>query len=1065
MSDTLMRSTKELDALTYNARSVINALNRTVISASSSNGFTVTRAQTPLTLTRPLIYRLFRFYEEWANNGFSKTDNSTTNSFDTILKNHDLIPVTDENGNINTASPTTLSIVVHAKILYLNSNNLANINDNQFWLNLIKQNNNPKLITNSAPIPLNIRTPIFDENMSTTRFLTSESYLFPYSYFALDLLGYSGDGVSHILAGNSWDIDADTYVRISAPEISLGRIDTTSLLKTVARRSGTDSLTFGFDTQARGNNGIAGGLSSIETSPGGIAIGRYAIASNTDSIALGIAPSASGVSSIAIGTNWAVGDLSTAIGGNYNVAGEDIYIFTLQQNGGFRTVSIPGNLTSSYNINDILRLFDFTVTFNNQTQSVFSSPNGDGFPSITANITSVTYDSINNVTIITIDQDINFPITITLPDGVSKPTVDGGSLSIIFKFASNLNVGKWSFVTGINNRSTGEAQTVVGKYNAKVDDALFIVGTGDGIGNSRSNSFVVKTNEVFAYGVTPTSNVDMFLADESYGLNVNKTRSLLKAGVQAVLLSDSGVLLKSGPNYPLAGFSIPSVDSSHLILNGNSAEFNAKTIITIGAGEVDIFNSTSKLSINTNGFILNTPNTTSITSNILNLTSSGAINLSWFKSVGIGSLTLSGQTYGSFATNSNQYSHFIGVVDLSTNPYPAIVITNSYKISNIDRSGFFAVNTVIGYPDTDIDYSTTTGIGDNAGNSKLWLLNLTFKNQKDIGVVPTFEAIQMVWARGAFADEGLYGHIGVRRTSMNSSGTINSGPFGYLAWTSDFTSLTNSLSIMNQNVSPQTANFNITGTGEMGAGLITQIANGGAANLVLNSNYITSGNFLESVNIIAEFGEIFAGKFSFYKIGDFTTGANQTSGMLLTIFNGGEVRNAFSVDNNYAYIYLPKNAQKTPIGGIITVNSTSVNNVSSGETDLHTYTLPANTLYNGNESLEFYNHGLWLGTGNTSKYLTLYYGGTPVWTSAIKYWGTSGQSTWSVRVKFIRVSSTLVGYVEFLSNDPLWDATQMLYDFSHTFIYSGAAIIKTTGTGAASDEITQDFSEIKWMPN
>lgn len=238
----------------------------------------------------------------------------------------------------------------------------------------------------------------------------------------------------------------------------------------------------------------------------------------------------------------------------------------------------------------------------------------------------------------------------------------------------------------------------------------------------------------------------------------------------------------------------------------------------------------------------------------------------------------------------------------------------------------------------------------------------------------------------------------------------------------------------------------------------------GSVNINLVNSYVLSSATTETVNVRAGFGTYFAGNLGFYKIADYTSSGNQTAGLLLTLANGGSVINAFSVDNKYAYIYLPQNSLKVPIGGMITVDSTTVSNTSTSETDLHTYTLPGNTLYNGNESLEFYNCGIWDNTSTTNKFINIRYGGTLIWTSGSKYWGNGGQSNWSVRVKFARVSSSLVGYVEFLSSDSLWDNTQMLATFSGSYTYSGTTIIKTTGQGAASNEVTQTYSEIKWLP-
>ena len=55
--DTMYKLTKQIDALTYNSRAVLNALVRSCIAAGSSNGYTVKRFGVELTLGRTDIFR------------------------------------------------------------------------------------------------------------------------------------------------------------------------------------------------------------------------------------------------------------------------------------------------------------------------------------------------------------------------------------------------------------------------------------------------------------------------------------------------------------------------------------------------------------------------------------------------------------------------------------------------------------------------------------------------------------------------------------------------------------------------------------------------------------------------------------------------------------------------------------------------------------------------------------------------------------------------------------------------------------------------------------------------
>ena len=186
------RLVKEIDALTYNARSAVNAMIRSTMASGTTNGYKVTRVGIDILLTRDDIYKLNKFYMQWEESNFD------TSVFD------DIVEETDSRD----------ALIKHSKILYLNNDTIGQVTVDSYWLGLIKVSNNPKLVSNSAPIPINIRTPIFDENMATTKYNQDETYLFPSAYYSVDLLGYSGDGFDHHMDGSSWTISADNYISI-----------------------------------------------------------------------------------------------------------------------------------------------------------------------------------------------------------------------------------------------------------------------------------------------------------------------------------------------------------------------------------------------------------------------------------------------------------------------------------------------------------------------------------------------------------------------------------------------------------------------------------------------------------------------------------------------------------------------------------------------------------------------------------------------------------------------------------------------------------------------------------
>lgn len=203
--------TKQLDVLTWNSRSVLNALIRSVMKAGSSDGFIVTRAGEQVKLTKEDIYRIYHFYEEWESEGYPKGDEF----YDLLDK---------ANRCYGDGDLATKSLVAHAKLMWQDSSNKGS--DDDYWIGRIVNYENSKWFTNTAPIPLNIRTPIYDENLSTKTYDSYETYLFPSAYYSIDTLGYNGDGNIHTAGGSEWMFDVSRMFRVSSDIVRLGSHDT-----------------------------------------------------------------------------------------------------------------------------------------------------------------------------------------------------------------------------------------------------------------------------------------------------------------------------------------------------------------------------------------------------------------------------------------------------------------------------------------------------------------------------------------------------------------------------------------------------------------------------------------------------------------------------------------------------------------------------------------------------------------------------------------------------------------------------------------------------------------------
>lgn len=262
------RLTKEIDVLTYNARSVLNALIRSVLRYGTSNGYTVTKNSVELKLTRNDIYLLYRLYNEWAGLGFEKDvfdaacDNVREKFMSSANANPLLVADADNDELLH-------AVVTHSKILYLNSSNKTE--SNQYWIEKIINAADKTVIMNSSPIPVNLRTPVFDENMEVDKYSQYETYLLPMGYYMSLILGSAGDEVDHVAGGRNWWFDIDNEFKVSAPSVVFGGDDGTDRYTYRCADEPSSggvytsygySLAYGYNTKLRGTYDTVGGCST-----------------------------------------------------------------------------------------------------------------------------------------------------------------------------------------------------------------------------------------------------------------------------------------------------------------------------------------------------------------------------------------------------------------------------------------------------------------------------------------------------------------------------------------------------------------------------------------------------------------------------------------------------------------------------------------------------------------------------------------------------------------------------------------------------------------------------------
>jgi len=147
------------------------------------------------------------------------------------------------------------------------------------------------------------------------------------------------------------------------------------------------------------------------------------------------------------------------------------------------------------------------------------------------------------------------------------------------------------------------------------------------------------------------------------------------------------------------------------------------------------------------------------------------------------------------------------------------------------------------------------------------------------------------------------------------------------------------------------------------------------------------------------------------------------------------------------------------VGGTIHEDFTPVSNSGTGETDLQTYSVPANTLGTDNDYLEVEAFGEFTApTGNAT--VKMKFGSTTIFdTSALAF--TSG--AWRLRARIVRGGATSqLTITSFDGDTALVTVTAQVAAPAETL--SGAVTLKCTGQSGASSEVTQEGFIIKWQP-
>ena len=546
-TNNLDKLTKSIDALTYNSRSVLNALIRSCIAAGSSSGYKVIRYGKEITLTRTDIYKLYDFYQTWANGTMGYVAyTSDADEFSAILAAC--------NAKWSGDSTVTAALVKHAQIVYTTKENAENESAG-YWTDLIRNSTTPKLVVNSAPIPLNLRTPLYDENLSTKSFSQYETYLFPMGYYQAAILGMPGDDESRTAAGRNWLFDVDDTFKVNANHIILGSNNNT-VVRQENYKDAQNTLSYGIDCYALADGTISGGFQNVSLGKYSSTVGGYYNIALANASFIG-----GGISNVAGDSGAAVaGGLGNSVlaengfaANKENFVGDYAYPFTVDEaeNAGTQTdcttikdattgtctvsstssalsdptgrnaliitladVNASGLGYPRINTGDRVAIFAQTRKSNGKIYQPYG-PNGYTYPVWYYTVTNVEYDKARGVWKINIDG--NLPAG----DSVNSMWVNGGMIARAIvnlreiSYDGTLSTQSRTIQYGINSNAlnyrtiaAGLNQTVVGQMNSANVDAKFIVGVGSsyvtGANTLRRNGLVIA--EGYSYMQTANRN-------------------------------------------------------------------------------------------------------------------------------------------------------------------------------------------------------------------------------------------------------------------------------------------------------------------------------------------------------------------------------------------------------------------------------------------------------------------------------------------------------------------------------------------------------------------------------
>jgi hypothetical protein len=246
--------------------------------------------------------------------------------------------------------------------------------------------------------------------------------------------------------------------------------------------------------------------------------------------------------------------------------------------------------------------------------------------------------------------------------------------------------------------------------------------------------------------------------------------------------------------------------------------------------------------------------------------------------------------------------------------------------------------------------------------------------------------------------------------------------------------------------------FNVRNTPTGIYGFEVEADSGGRGWQVVNQDYVLSSAGA-AVTFLLSAGSGSADA----SLNAYNTGKTASAALYLNDDKGGPVIIGMtSTGGNRLGLKAGTSTNDAAVGGVLYVDSGTHANTTSGETDLASYSVPANTLAVNNQSLRVKAWGTFAANGNT-KTIKVKFGSTSVTLFAL---GTGGGGNWVIEAVIIRTGAATQDYEMHCINDVASPGTMSISTAAETL--SGAVTLKLTGQGTSTNDIKQEGMKIWW---